>query len=127
MSRRRFRVAVVDDDGSVRRALQRMLNASGLDAEIFASGEEFLVSLRFRRPDCVVLDMHMPGMSGLDVQQQMTRAEIDLPIIVVTGHHEAGLCARCLTAGASSYLCKPLDSRMLLDAISLAIGSAAGS
>jgi FixJ family two-component response regulator len=114
----------VDDDSSVRRALQRILNASDLDAETFASGEEFLVSLQFRRPDCVILDLHMPGMSGLEVQRQMTRAELHVPVIMVTGHHEPSMRALCLTAGASSYLRKPLERQMLLSAIELAIGGA---
>lgn len=123
MLQRRLRVAVVDDDSSVRRALQRVLNASDLDTEGFASGEEFLVSLQFRRPDCVILDLHMPGLSGLEVQKQMNLSGRDLPVIIVTGHHEADMRAQCLTAGAAVYLRKPLDCQMLLKAIDLAIGS----
>ncbi len=123
MLQRRTRVAVVDDDGSVRRALQRVLNASDLETEGFASGEEFLASLQFRRPDCVILDLHMPGLSGLEVQKQLTRNGRCLPVIIMTGYHEAGMRAQCLTAGASVYLRKPLDGQMLLKAIDVAIGS----
>jgi FixJ family two-component response regulator len=119
----KVRVAVVEDDESVRRALQRLLSVSHLDAEGFASGEEFLASLQHRRPDCVILDLHMAGLSGLEVQQQMKHSDVHLPVIVITGHHEPEMRAKCLMAGATVYLRKPIDGAMLLKAIELAIGS----
>jgi FixJ family two-component response regulator len=119
-------VAVVDDDQSVRKALQRLLRASGLGAETFASAQEFLASLSqgTTPPDCVVLDLQMPGTSGLDLQRQMVRSGLQLPIVVITGHDELGMEARCLAAGASAYLRKPLDAGTLLAAIEAAIAHA---
>ena len=112
-----LRVAVVDDELSVRKALGRLLTASNIDVETFASGREFLDSLSSRRPDCVVLDLHMPGLSGLDVQHELTRAGAGLPIVIVTAHEDAERRAQCLAAGAMAYLLKPLDEHTLLDAI----------
>jgi FixJ family two-component response regulator len=112
-----LRVAVVDDEPSVRKALGRLLTASHMDVETFASGQEFLDSLSSRRPDCVVLDLHMPGLSGLDVQHELARGGAELPIVIVTAHEDAERRAQCLAAGATAYLLKPLDERTLLDAI----------
>ena len=115
-------VAIVDDDESVRRALQRLLHASDLSAETYASGQEFLDSLKSRRrPDCLVLDMQMPGMNGLEVQRELTNAGLRLPVVVITGHDEPGAGARCLSAGAAAYLRKPFDDRTILDAIAAAV------
>jgi len=119
--KRQVRVAVVDDDPSVRRALQRILTVLDIGVESFASGEEFLNSLPDRPPDCVVLDLHMPGMGGLEVQQQIKRLDTVLPVVIVTGHHEPGMHRRCLQAGASDYLRKPIDAEVLRRAIDSAI------
>jgi len=125
MVKTRHRVAVVDDDESVRKALQRLLRASDLDADIFASAHDFLASLRQGRPpDCLVLDLQMPGMSGLDLQRHVVRAGLRLPIVVITGHDQPGMQARCLAAGASAYLRKPLEAGRLLAAIEAAIDPA---
>jgi len=115
-------IAVVDDELSVRKALGRLLTASQMGVETFASGQEFLDSLSSRRPDCVVLDLHMPGLSGLDVQRELTRTAVIVPIVIVTAHDDAERRAECLAAGASAYLLKPLDERTLLDAIGKAAG-----
>jgi FixJ family two-component response regulator len=116
------RVAVVDDDESVRKALQRLLRASDLDADTFASAQDFLGSLQQAiLPDCLVLDLQMPGTSGLDLQRQLVRAGLRLPIVVITGHDEPGMRARCLAAGARAYLRKPLEAGTLLAAIEAAI------
>lgn len=121
----RPRVAVVDDDESVRKALQRLLRASGLDADTFASAQDFLASLpQSTQPDCLVLDLQMPGTSGFDLQQQIVRAGLRLPIVVITGHDGPGMQARCLAAGASAYLRKPLEAGTLLAAIEAAIDPA---
>lgn len=123
MSERRIRVAVIDDDPSVRRALQRILKVMDVSVEGYASGEEFLASLQQQQqPDCVLLDLHMPGMSGLEVQEQLNHLQERPPVIIVTGHHESGMRRRCILAGASGYLRKPIDGELLRRAIGQAIG-----
>jgi FixJ family two-component response regulator len=116
-------IAVVDDEESVRRALARMLRASQFDVDVFASGQEFLDSLRTRLPDCVVLDYRMPQLTGRDVQRQLALAQIRVPIIVVTAHDRPALREQCLADGAVAYLAKPLQRERLVglinDAISL--------
>jgi FixJ family two-component response regulator len=124
MNRSRLRIAVVDDDESVRKALKRLLRAANLDADTFASGREFLDSLPAQVPDCIVLDLHMPGMNGLDIQRQLARGALRVPIVVITGHDEPQTRAQCLSAGAAAYLRKPLDDEALLDAIHRAAGVA---
>jgi FixJ family two-component response regulator len=124
MDSSRLRIAVVDDDESVRKALKRLLRAANLDANTFASGRDFLDSLLMQVPDCAVLDLHMPGMNGLDIQQQLARNGLRVPIVVITGHDEPLTRAQCLSAGATAYLCKPLDDEALLDAIRRAAGAA---
>jgi FixJ family two-component response regulator len=122
----RCHVAVVDDDQSVRKALERLLRASGLDAETFGSAQEFLASFRqgTTLPDCLVLDLQMPGTSGLDLQRQVVRSGRRLPIVVITGHDGPGMEARCMATGASAYLRKPLEAGTLLAAIEAAIAHA---
>lgn len=127
MDRSRLRIAVVDDDESVRKALKRLLRAANLDATTFASGRDFLNSLAAQLPDCIVLDLHMPGMSGMDVQQQLARDGLRLPTVIITGHDEPETRSRCLSAGAAAYLRKPLDDETLLDAIHRAAGTARSS
>jgi FixJ family two-component response regulator len=126
MVKPRRRVAVIDDDPSVRKALQRLLRASDHDADAFASGQDFLESLPAAVPDCLVVDLQMPGMNGLAVQRELAQAGTRLPIVFITGHDEPGIRARCLAAGAGAYLRKPLDDKALLAAIEDAI-NAAGS
>ena len=116
-------VAVVDDEESVRKALGRLLRASGLDAESYASGQEFLDAAAALRPDCVVLDLHMPGMSGLQVLRKLKAAGQRLSIVVITAHDEPETRERCIDAGACAYLRKPLEDRLLLNAISAAMRS----
>jgi len=99
-------IAVVDDEESVRRALARLIRTGSFDVEIFASGGEFLESLHGRRPDCVVLDVHMPGLTGRDVQRQLRRAQIQMPLIVVTAQDAPALREQCLADGAYAYLAK---------------------
>ena len=86
MAKSRTRIAVVDDDASVRRALSRFLRASGYDTETYGSGSEFLESFNSFRPQCIVLDLHMAGMNGLDVQRHLSRIGSRAPVIVITGH-----------------------------------------
>ena len=111
-------VAIVDDEEPVRKALKRLLRASGLEAETYACGRDFLAATATRTPDCVVLDLHMPGMSGLQVLQELRLANSTLPAVVITAYDEPSTREQCLAAGAAAYLRKPLDDRLLLNAIS---------
>ena len=120
----RHLIAIIDDDRSVRKALQRLLRASDLDANTFGSGREFLDSVGGALPDCLVLDLQMPEMNGLELQRHLIQAGRRLPTIVITGHDEPGMEAQCMAAGASRYLRKPLDDKVLLDAIRHAIATA---
>ncbi len=114
-------IAVVDDEESVRRALSRMLHACMFDVVSFPSGQEFLDSLNTRRPDCVILDFQMPGLTGRDVQRQLAIAQIQLPIIVVTAHDQPAIREQCLADGAIAYLAKPLLRDRLIATIESAI------
>jgi len=118
-------VAVVDDEESIRKSLRRLFMAADLDAVVYASGQEFLDSLRGRQPDCLVLDLQMPGLTGLEVQRSLTAAGVRFPTIIITAHDEPETRARCLAAGVTAYLCKPLHDEMLLDAIAGVMGRVA--
>lgn len=120
-------IAVVDDDASVRKAIARLLVAFGLRAEAFASGQEFLASLASIQPACLVLDLHMPGLTGLDVQNELTRAGKRLPVVIITAYDEPEARAECLAAGAAAFLLKPIDDQVLLDAIAKAVGNSPGT
>ena len=113
----KLRISVVDDDESVRKALGRLLSSLDYQAETFDSGRAFLDSLADRCPDFLVLDLHMPGLSGLDVLQQLTRRVVPVRVIVITAHDEPETQTQCLAAGALAYLRKPLDEQVLLAAI----------
>jgi FixJ family two-component response regulator len=115
-------LAVVDDDADVRVALTRLVASAGFAVETFASGAEFLRSVRDHEPDCVVLDLHMPEMSGFDVQGALAVDHAAVPVVVVTGHDTAETRARAMQMGAKAYLCKPVNDEALLAAIGGAIG-----
>jgi FixJ family two-component response regulator len=121
MHEQRPRIAVVDDEVSVRKSLRRLLRAFGFDVATFASGNVFFYSLEIQRPDCLILDLYMPGMNGLEVQGRLTQAGLRVPVIVITGHDEPRTRAQCLAAGATDYLCKPFNDDELLTAIDSAI------
>lgn len=110
-------VAVVDDEPGVRRALQRLLTSVGIRVEEYGSGATFLASLDDHSPDCVVLDLHMPEVSGYEVQAAVARREPRPPVVVITGHDTPTTRARAISGGASAYLCKPVDDEALLGAI----------
>ena len=114
-------VAIVDDDLDVRRALRRLIGSAGFAVETFASGGEFLNSLDNHEPDCVVLDLHMPELSGFEVQSQVAQTHSRVPVVILTGHDTAEARARSLAGGATAYLCKPVDDETLLAAINAAI------
>ena len=110
-------VFVVDHEESVRKALGRLLAASGLTVKVFAHGVDFVDAVSVHRPDCLVVDLHMPGLTGLDVLRQLIQLELRVPAIVITAHDEPDTRAQCIAAGARAYLCKPLDAQELLDTI----------
>jgi FixJ family two-component response regulator len=114
-------IAVVDDEASVRLAIGRMLRASSYAVSVYGNGEEFLKSLQTSRPDCVVLDIQMPGLSGRDVQRALRLSKISLPIIFVTAHDRPTLREMCLADGAVAYFTKPLLREHLVAAVELAI------
>jgi FixJ family two-component response regulator len=114
---RKSYIAIVDDEEPIRRALVRLLRSAGLEARPFATGVDFLESLAGEVPRCVVLDLHMPGMSGLDVQKRLERICPQLPVIFVTGHHSPGTQERALSTQPCAYLLKPINDRLLLEAI----------
>jgi FixJ family two-component response regulator len=121
MTAARLRIAVVDDEESVRRAFARMLIASLFDVDVFASGQEFLDSLDKGHPDCIVLDLQMPGLTGRDVQRQLAIDHVRVPIIVVTAHDQPTLREQCLADGAAAYVAKPLQRERLVNLIKDAI------
>jgi len=122
MPRSAIRIAIVDDDASVRKALARLLTASSFDAKTYGSAREFMDMGTAKPPQCLVLDLHMPEQSGLDLQHQLRRAGINIPTIIVTAHNEPGMRERCQSAGASAFLLKPLNHSSLVGAINAAIG-----
>ena len=99
-------IAVVDDDDSIRRALARLLQGYNFDVLTFSSGQEFLSSLRGRRPDCVILDFQMPGLTGGDVQCLLSLAEIPLPVIIMTAYDHPTMREQCLRRGAVACIAK---------------------
>lgn len=110
-------VAVVDDDDSVRRAVGRLLRVAGMDVEVYASGNDFLNDLENHLPDCVVLDMYMPSMTGLDVQASMIARHLQLPVIFITAHDDQAAEQRAIAAGAVAFLHKPFTEQLLIAAI----------
>jgi FixJ family two-component response regulator len=114
-------VFVIDDDSAVRAAIKRLLMAVGLSVETFGSGREFLESKLPDVPGCVVLDVRLPGHSGLDLQRELVEKEIHLPIIFITGHGDIPMSVQAMKAGAVEFLTKPFRDQDLLDAIGQAI------
>jgi FixJ family two-component response regulator len=114
-------VFIVDDDLSVRRSTERLVHAAGLKVQTFTSAKEFLKNARFEGPACLVLDVRMPGLSGMDLQQELARSGVQIPIIFITGHGDIPMSVRAMKAGAVEFLTKPFRSRGLLDAIRAAL------
>ena len=114
-------VFVVDDDPSVRRAIKRLIGSVGLQAEVFASTQEFLRSQRPDAPSCLVLDIRLPGISGLDFQRELAAANTFIPIIFITAHGDIPMTVRAMKAGAVEFLTKPFRDQDLLDAIHVAL------
>ncbi|HEX6734568.1 MAG TPA: response regulator [Azonexus sp.] len=115
-------IAVVDDEDSVRKALARLLRAAGMGVESFSSGGDFLRFLPDHAIDCVILDLHMPTVSGFDILERLAEQRSPVAVVVITGHDTPESQARVLAAGAAAYLLKPVDEQVLLGAIATAIG-----
>ena len=114
-------VFVIDDDASLRRAIRRVLGSVGLQVELFGSAHEFLAASPPDVPSCVVLDIRLPGMSGLDLQRELTSAGIHIPLIFITSYGDIPMSVRAMKAGAVEFLTKPFRDQDLLDAIQLAL------
>lgn len=123
MHLRDVKVALVDDDYSVRGAVARLLRVAGLHVDAYASGSEFLRELHSHRPDCVLLDMHMPSMSGLEVQAQLTTRSPPPPIVFITAHDDPVAERRGRAAGAFACLHKPVSEDLLLATIADAVAT----
>jgi FixJ family two-component response regulator len=116
-------VFVVDDDASMRQALARLLQSVQLRVEVFASPQEFLQSERPDVSSCLVLDVRLPGLSGLDFQAELLKADVRMPIVFITGHGDIPMSVRAMKAGAVDFLAKPFRDQDLLDAVTTAIQS----
>ena len=121
MSDQRAVVLVVDDDLSMRRSLETLLRSVGHEVRLFSSAQEFMQAERPDAPGCLVLDVRLPGMSGLAFQQELAKAGVALPVIFVTGHGDVPMTVRAMKAGAAEFLTKPFDDQVLLDAVHAAI------
>jgi FixJ family two-component response regulator len=114
-------VAIVDDDDSLRVALQGLLKATGFPAEAFASAEEFLNSGQQQQTACLITDIRMPGMSGLDLQAKLNAERCKIPIIFLTAHGDEKMRMQALRAGAVEFLAKPFDAEALLENVRAAL------
>jgi FixJ family two-component response regulator len=116
-------VAIVDDEEPVRTALGRLLRTAGMEPRPFATADAFLAFAAERRPSCLVLDLHLPGCSGLQLLRRLQTMGTRYPTVVITGYEEAGTREDCLAAGADAYLTKPIDEQVLLGAIAAALAA----
>jgi len=114
-------VFIVDDDASVCKGLERLIKSIDFKVETFASAEEFIQRKTYRGPSCLVLDVRMPGLSGIDLQKELVKKEISLPIIFITGHGDIPMSVKAMKDGAIDFLPKPFDEKDLLSAIDKAI------
>jgi RNA polymerase sigma factor (sigma-70 family) len=114
-------VFVVDDDPAMRNSLRWLIESVGLAVAAYATADEFLERYDPARPGCLVLDVRMPGMSGLDLQDELTRRRITIPTIVITGHAEVAMAVRAVKAGAVDFIPKPFSDQLLLDRIRQAL------
>ena len=110
-------ISIVDDDESVRKAIKRLLESFDLNAEDFASAEEYLISGRCEDSACLILDVRLPGMSGLELQNQLAASNCRVPIIFISGHDDGTVEAQALKAGAIDFLEKPFSEKALFDVI----------
>jgi len=118
-------LAVVDDEPSVLAGLRHLLRACGFEAEAFTTGRAFLDSLPARRPRCVLLDIHMPGLDGYEVMAELAASDCSVPVILMTGDTDPAVSERAATAGAVALLRKPFTDVQMLEAIGVALGGGA--
>jgi FixJ family two-component response regulator len=116
-------VAIIDDDDLMRSALEGLLKEAGFTARTFASAEEFLSSSEHRDAACLIADIRMPGMSGLDLQARLNAEQIRIPTIFITAHGDARMRMQALRAGAVEFLTKPFDDEVLVDSVRAALKS----
>ena len=121
MTQRASVVFVIDDDPSVRSSIKILLESVGLEVELFGSTKEFLLGRPADRPRCLVLDIRLPGVSGLDFQRQLAEAKINIPIIFISAHGDVPMTVRAMKAGAIEFLTKPFRDQDLLDAVQVAL------
>ena len=114
-------VAIVDDDPSVRKSLQRLIRSAGWKAEAFTSAQQFLERYETDAPSCLVLDLQLPGLNGLDLQKRLAEAGLEIPIVFLTGHGNIPASVQAMKAGAVEFLTKPIDEQDLFRAIQEAI------
>ena len=114
-------VFVVDDDASVREALSSLFRSVGLHVELFASAADFLHTNRSAGPSCLVLDVRLPGLSGLDFQTELARSNMHIPVVFITGHGDIPMTVKAMKAGAVEFLTKPFRDQDMLDAVQLAL------
>ena len=114
-------ISIIEDNDSVRESLRRLMRSVGLGVNVFASAEEFLDSDRLRYTDCLILDVRLPGMDGLDLQRHLAASHSEIPIIFITSYDDDEVRARALNAGAVHYFLKPFNDQDLLDAIDAAL------
>ena len=115
-------IAVIDDDASVRRALQRLLQSAGFTVETFATAREFLNTNYEAQTACLVLDVHLPGMSGFQLQEYLAASGVPIPVVFITAYDDESTRERVNRAGAVGYLRKPFDQSTLIEAITRATG-----
>ena len=116
-------IAVVDDEDAVRTALRRLLESTGMKVVTFCGGREFLADLARQQPDCAVVDLHMPDLTGFDVLERLAEMKAGVPVIIITGHDSADAETSATRGGAFAYLRKPITDHVLLAAIAAAIAS----
>ena len=121
MNEERPTVFVLDDDAGVREAIEDLLASVGLRAELFGSAQDFLRCKRPESPSCLVLDVRLPGISGLDLQRELAKTNTHMPIIFISAHGDIPMAARATKAGAVEFLAKPFPDQDLLDAIQQAL------
>ena len=117
-------IAVIDDDPSVLKALRRLLRTHAFHPKTFASAQEFLAALPDGIPECLIVDLQMPEMSGLELHQHLTKSGFEIPTIIITAHDDSDVRRRCEAAGTAAYLLKPLQDTTLFSAIEKARGRA---
>ena len=121
MAERPSLVAIVDDEESICAAFELLLQSAGFDVVTFTNGIVFLESLNSRIPDCLVLDLHMPSMSGFEVQARLRQIAPRIPVVIITGNDVPESYERVMAAGAAAYLRKPADDQALIDSVTTAI------